>query len=83
MSGRILIIDDDERLAAMLRSYLEGRGYTVVCCADAATGLAQVRQGRPDAVVLDVMLPDLDGFEVLKEDPRGLAGAGRHVDGPR
>jgi two-component system, OmpR family, phosphate regulon response regulator OmpR len=67
MTARILIIDDDERLAAMLRSYLEGRGYTVECRADAASGLGQVRQGRPDAVVLDVMLPDLDGFEVLKK----------------
>lgn len=66
MSARVLIIDDDERLAAMLRSYLEGRGYVVQHRGDAASGLAQVRQGRPDAVVLDVMLPDLDGFEVLR-----------------
>jgi DNA-binding response OmpR family regulator len=66
MSGRVLIIDDDERLAAMLRSYLEGRGYAVEHRADAAAGLAWLRTGRPDAVVLDVMLPDLDGFEVLR-----------------
>lgn len=67
MNPRVLIIDDDERLAAMLRSYLEGRGYAVDHRADATSGLAQVRQGRPDAVVLDVMLPDMDGFEVLKK----------------
>jgi two-component system phosphate regulon response regulator OmpR len=66
MSGRVLIIDDDERLAAMLSSYLVGRGYTVEHRADGAGGLAQLRAGRPDAVVLDVMLPDLDGFEVLR-----------------
>jgi two-component system phosphate regulon response regulator OmpR len=66
MSGRILIIDDDERLAAMLRSYLEGRGYSVEHSADGAAGLARLRNSRPDAVVLDVMLPDLDGFEVLR-----------------
>jgi len=66
MSGRVLIIDDDERLAAMLSSYLAGRGYTVEHRADAAAGLAQLRTGKPDAVVLDVMLPDLDGFEVLR-----------------
>lgn len=67
VSARVLIIDDDERLAAMLRSYLEGRGYAVEHRADATAGLAQVRQGRPDAVVLDVMLPDMDGFEALKK----------------
>ncbi len=67
MSARVLIIDDDLRLAAMLRSYLEGRGYVVEHRADAAAGLAQVRGGKPDAVVLDVMLPDLDGFEVLRK----------------
>jgi two-component system phosphate regulon response regulator OmpR len=67
MPARVLIIDDDERLAAMLRAYLEGRGYSAECRADAASGLAQVRLGKPDAVVLDVMLPDLDGFEVLKK----------------
>jgi len=66
MSGRVLIIDDDERLAAMLSSYLVGRGYTVEHRGDAAAGLAQLRTARPDAVVLDVMLPDLDGFEVLR-----------------
>ncbi len=66
MSGLVLIIDDDERLAAMLRSYLEGRGYAVEHGADAAAGLARLRTCRPDVVVLDVMLPDLDGFEVLR-----------------
>jgi len=66
MSGRVLIIDDDLRLAAMLQSYLAGRGYAVEHRVDAAAGLAQLRTGRPDVVVLDVMLPDLDGFEVLR-----------------
>lgn len=66
MSGRVLIIDDDVRLAAMLQSYLAGRGYAVEHRVDAAAGLAQLRTGRPDVVVLDVMLPDLDGFEVLR-----------------
>ena len=67
MSGRVLIIDDDERLAAMLSGYLAGRGYTVEHRGDGAGGLAQLRAGKPDAVVLDVMLPDLDGFEVLRK----------------
>jgi two-component system phosphate regulon response regulator OmpR len=66
MIPRVLIIDDDERLTAMLRSYLESHGYAVDHRGDAESGLARLRLGRPDAVVLDVMLPDLDGLTVLR-----------------
>lgn len=63
---RILLIDDDVRLAEMLSAYLSARGYGVTCRADAASGLSACRQGGFDAVLLDVMLPDLDGFEALR-----------------
>ncbi|MCB9760619.1 MAG: response regulator transcription factor [Alphaproteobacteria bacterium] len=66
MSERVLIIDDDERLAAMLSTYLSKRGYGVVTRPDAASGQAALREGAYDALVLDVMLPDLDGFEVCR-----------------
>ncbi len=67
MTPRVLIIDDDERLAAMLRSYLEARGYAVLHRPDLASGLAQARLGKPDAVILDIMLPDGDGLAGLKQ----------------
>ena len=66
MAEKILIIDDDTRLAGMLREYLVGNGYAVQTAADATAGLAALARGRMDAVILDVMLPDLDGFEVLR-----------------
>jgi DNA-binding response OmpR family regulator len=66
MAHRLLIIDDDERLADMLRGYLSDQGYAVECRHDAASGLAALKQGDYRAVVLDVMLPDMDGFEVLR-----------------
>ncbi|MFZ5478943.1 MAG: response regulator [Myxococcota bacterium] len=66
MAERILVIDDDDRLAAMLGSYLEQRGLRVERREDAQGGLAALRRAPFDAVVLDVMLPDLDGFEVLR-----------------
>lgn len=66
MPPRILLIDDDTRLAEMLGAYLAARGYRVERCADGATGLAAAVAGGFDAVVLDVMLPDIDGFEVLR-----------------
>ena len=66
MAERILVVDDDVRLAAMVSSYLGSRGYEVETRVDATTGLAAARTGRYDAVLLDVMLPDADGFDVCR-----------------
>ena len=66
MQPRILIIDDDERLAEMLQSYLGARGLTLEHRGDARTGIAALRTGEYDALILDVMLPDMDGFEVCR-----------------
>src|SRR6266700_5837837 len=66
MSDRILIIDDDERLAAMLASYLVARGFAVEHRTDGRSGLAALDAGDVNAVILDVMLPDLDGFEICR-----------------
>jgi DNA-binding response OmpR family regulator len=66
MAERILLVDDDAGLAAMLGTYLRGFGFDVVAQPDAASGLAALRGGGFDAVVLDVMLPDLDGLEVCR-----------------
>ena len=65
-AGRILIVDDDERLAEMLGTYLRSRGFEVEQRVDGTSGLRALEQGRFDIVVLDVMLPDLDGLEVLR-----------------
>lgn len=66
MAARILIIDDDERLTEMVAGYLKARGFTVECRADARSGLVALAGGNVDAVILDVMLPDIDGFEVCR-----------------
>jgi len=66
MAERILLIEDDERLAAMLAEYLGEAGLEVTACRDAASGLARAARGGIDALVLDLMLPDLDGFEVCR-----------------
>jgi two-component system, OmpR family, phosphate regulon response regulator OmpR len=63
---KILVIDDDQRLCAMLRSYLEGQGLEVVARHTAGAGLEALGREAPDAVVLDVMLPDFDGFEACR-----------------
>jgi two-component system, OmpR family, phosphate regulon response regulator OmpR len=66
MPERVLIIDDDRKLAGMLVDYLRPRGISADSALDATSGLATLDHGGYDAVVLDVMLPDLDGFEVCR-----------------
>lgn len=66
MAERVLIIDDDRKLAGMLVEYLRPRGIEATITLDAGRGLAELGRRPFDAVVLDVMLPDLDGFEVLQ-----------------
>jgi DNA-binding response OmpR family regulator len=66
VSGHILMVEDDETLSAMVGEYLGGVDYAVTRCPDAESGLAALERGDFDALVLDVMLPDLDGFEVCR-----------------
>ena len=66
MTVRVLIIDDDETRSAMLEEYLSGHGLEVTSRPRADLGLDAVETGGFDAVILDVMLPDLDGFEVCR-----------------
>jgi two-component system OmpR family response regulator len=66
MAGHILMIEDDERLAAMVSDYLGEAGFRVTHHASAEEGLAALKRARFDALILDVMLPDVDGFEVCR-----------------
>jgi DNA-binding response OmpR family regulator len=66
VTDRILMIEDDTRLAAMVRDYLVESGFRVSVRETAADGLATLGREPFDALVLDVMLPDLDGFEVCR-----------------
>ncbi len=63
---RILLIDDDWELCDLLREYLSAEGYDVEAVHDGATGVQRAVEGSYDLVVLDVMLPGLNGFEVLR-----------------
>lgn len=66
MADTVLIVDDDTRLSAMLADYLSGNGYSVRAAATARAGVEEVARAAPGAVILDVMLPDFDGFEALR-----------------
>jgi two-component system response regulator CpxR len=64
--GRVLIIDDDIELCELLAEYLGGEGFVVDAVHDGASGAARALAGEHDLVVLDVMLPKLNGFDVLR-----------------
>jgi DNA-binding response OmpR family regulator len=64
---RLLVIDDDARLRDLLSEYLGSRGFAVDTAADGEAGLATLRGSAVDLVVLDVMMPGKDGFEVCRE----------------
>ena len=63
---RVLLVDDDGELCELVAEYLTARGFVVETEGDGRRGLERAQQGRYDLMVLDVMLPSLDGFEVLR-----------------
>ena len=72
MPQRILVVDDDKQIARLIRSYLEQAGYQVIVAYDGETALHALRRESPDLVVLDLMLPDRDGWDVtrtVRSDP--------------
>lgn len=68
----LLVVDDDPEIAGMLSTRLESRGYKVLTASDGKEALAEARRHRPALIVLDVMMPGKNGWEVaraLKQDP--------------
>ena len=65
-NAKILIVDDEPTLVKTVRAYLEREGYVVSVAYDGQQGLASVGTFRPDLVILDIMLPGMDGMEVLR-----------------
>ena len=64
MTARILVVDDDVALAEMISIVLRGEGYTPIQAFDGHSALLQISEAKPDLILLDVMLPGLDGIEV-------------------
>ncbi len=64
--GHILVIDDDPLVRDMVPRYLKHNGYEVVAVADGQTGLNHIAARQPDLLILDLMMPEMDGFEVLE-----------------
>ena len=72
MSKKILVIDDNPGSLRLMRYTLEKKGYQVITASDGLEGLRKARDEHPDLIILDVMLPGLDGYEVchrLRQKP--------------
>ena len=66
MARNILVVEDDRNISDLIRMYLEKEGYAVTVAADGGQGLAKFRAIKPDLVLLDVMMPGVDGWGVLR-----------------
>lgn len=65
--NRILIVEDDQMIASMYKTKFEAEGFECLMASNGAIGLEMAKKEKPDLVMLDVMLPQLDGFSILKE----------------
>jgi DNA-binding response OmpR family regulator len=77
----ILVVDDDEKIVRLVRTYLERDGFDVVTAADGRAALAAIERHQPALVVLDLMLPELDGRAVIRALRRDEASLGAGVAG--
>ncbi len=66
MSKKILVIDDEERLRTMIKAYLVQEGFSVVTAGDGQEGLFVMRAEKPDLIILDLMMPKMDGYTFLR-----------------
>ena len=66
MSEKILVVDDDEKICQILSLYLRSKGYEVFTCQSGSKAITSFEEFSPDLVLLDVMLPGMDGWEILK-----------------
>ena len=65
--GKVLVVDDEKKIVDLLRAYLEREGYRVVEALDGRAALEVFRREKPDLIVLDLMLPQIDGLEVCRQ----------------
>ena len=65
--SKIMVIDDDLKLSNLIKQFLEPHKYRVVCFDNPINALSKIKTQRPDLIILDIMMPEMDGFQVLKK----------------
>ncbi|MEX2161828.1 MAG: response regulator transcription factor [Anaerolineales bacterium] len=66
MAKTVLVVDDEERIRSLVRAYLEQEGFRVATAADGRQALYTARHEKPDVIVLDLMMPEMDGYEFIR-----------------
>lgn len=74
--SKVLIVDDEKLARTMLTDLLRGKEYTVVAAEDGPSGLAAAKREKPNVIILDVMMPGMDGFEVCQALKNDVATTG-------
>lgn len=77
--SKILLVEDDEMLAEMYVTKFSKEGFQIMKAEDGATGLELAKKERPDLILLDIIMPKLDGFAVLKELKKDPNTANTHI----
>ena len=67
VKAKVLIVEDDEFLSELISTKLDKEGFDIALAGDGETGYKKIEQFRPDIILLDIMLPGMDGFEVLEK----------------
>jgi DNA-binding response OmpR family regulator len=67
MAKSVLVVDDEEHITSLVKAYLEREGFTVRVANNGRIGFDMAKQENPDLVILDIMMPDMDGYEFLRE----------------
>lgn len=66
MSKTILVVDDEQRLVSVVKAYLEQEGFRVLTASNGREALFKAREEKPDLIVLDIMMPEMDGYEFMR-----------------
>ena len=66
MANTIMVVDDEKRLVSLLEAYLSQEGFHVIKASDGREALFMARQEKPDLIVLDIMMPEMDGYEFMR-----------------
>ena len=64
---KILVVDDDHAVTTLIESLLRSQGYTVFVAYDGLDGMVQVRKNVPDLIILDIMMPEINGYDVCRD----------------
>ena len=64
---KILVVDDDSAVTTLLSGLLSGQGYNVLVAYDGLDGMVQVRKNIPDLIILDIMMPEINGYDVCRD----------------